>query len=586
MLRRGNPSRRLNFAMLCIVFVLTLFVAQLVRMQGFEAATYQKEAAAQRLKVIPIPAVRGEITASDGTPLAMTARTDLVFADPPLMKASARKEAAARLAGPLGMTADQILGLINGAAPGNQYVPLARNVPAAAGDAVAKLNLIGIGETPSYARVYPNGNLAANLLGFAASPGNGADLSGGAGLEYKYNSLLAGKDGSQEVEVGSDGQPIPFTQDKVHPAVSAGSLRLTIEPDLQWEAQQACRAQVIRSRANNCSVVIMDPRTGRILAMAQYPSFSPAHPPANLSATQDLPVFGTFEPGSTGKVITVAAALEHGGQTPMSPYTVPYRIVMDGLYPFHDAEFHPTERLTVAGILANSSNVGMVQVVRHVPPQLQYRYYRKFGLGSPTGLDLPGESAGLLPPPSQWSGDTRYTLSFGQGVAVTAVQMASLYATIANGGVRVSPSIVAGTTSGKGVYTPAPRPHRTRVLRARTAKELISILEQVPHVDDLGGEPWGEIAGFPVAAKTGTAQLPDPAKGGCLCMYGSSYIGIAPADNPHLVVAIHVEDPKRKGYFGDQVAGPVFNRVMKFALQTLQIPPDHSKPPKVRLTAP
>jgi cell division protein FtsI (penicillin-binding protein 3) len=585
MLRRGNPSRRLNLAMLCIAFVLTLFAARLVEMQGFDSAAYQKKAANQRLKVISIPAVRGAITASDGTVLAMTARTDLVFADPTRMPSSERADAAAKLAGPLGLPAEQILGLINGAAPGNEYVVLARNVPAAAGDAIAKLNLPGIGETPSYARVYPNGNLAANLLGFATAPGGGGDLRGQAGLEYKYNSLLAGKDGKQEVEAGSDGQPIPFTPDKVQPAVPAGSLRLTIQPDLQWEAQRACHAQVLRTRADNCSVVIMQPRTGRILAMAQYPSFNPSHP-ASLAATQDLPVSDVFEPGSTGKVITVAAALEHGGQTPMSPYTIPDKILVDGLYPFRDAEFHPTEHLTVAGILAHSSNVGMVQVVKHVPPQMQYRYYRKFGLGAPTGLGLPGESAGLLPKPSQWSGNTRYTLSFGQGVAVTAVQMASLYATIANGGVRVSPSIVAGETSGKGKFTPAPPPKRTRVLRARTAHELLAILQQVPHVDDLGGEPWGEIAGYTVAAKTGTAQLPDPAKGGCLCMYGSSYIGIAPADDPQLVVAVHVQNPKRRGYFGDAVAGPVFNRVMKFALQTLQIPPDHSKPPKVRLTAP
>ncbi|HEV8219952.1 MAG TPA: penicillin-binding protein 2 [Streptosporangiaceae bacterium] len=585
MLRRGNPSRRLNLAMLCIAFVLTLFAARLVEMQGFDSAAYQKKAANQRLKVISIPAVRGAITASDGTVLAMTARTDLVFADPTRMPSSERADAAAKLAGPLGLPAEQILGLINGAAPGNEYVVLARNVPAAAGDAIEKLNLPGIGETPSYARVYPNGNLAANLLGFATAPGGGGDLRGQAGLEYKYNSLLAGKDGKQEVEAGSDGQPIPFTPDKVQPAVPAGSLRLTIQPDLQWEAQRACHAQVLRTRADNCSVVIMQPRTGRILAMAQYPSFNPSHP-ASLAATQDLPVSDVFEPGSTGKVITVAAALEHGGQTPMSPYTIPDKILVDGLYPFRDAEFHPTEHLTVAGILAHSSNVGMVQVVKHVPPQMQYRYYRKFGLGAPTGLGLPGESAGLLPKPSQWSGNTRYTLSFGQGVAVTAVQMASLYATIANGGVRVSPSIVAGETSGKGKFTPAPPPKRTRVLRARTAHELLAILQQVPHVDDLGGEPWGEIAGYTVAAKTGTAQLPDPAKGGCLCMYGSSYIGIAPADDPQLVVAVHVQNPKRRGYFGDAVAGPVFNRVMKFALQTLQIPPDHSKPPKVRLTAP
>ena len=174
MLRRGNPSRRLNLAMLCIAFVLTLFAARLVQMQGFQSAAYQKKAATQRLKVIPIPAVRGAITASDGTVLAMTARTDLVFADPPLMPPSKRADAAAKLAGPLGLPAEQILRLINGAAPGNEYVVLAKNVPAAAGDAVAKLNLLGIGETPSYARVYPNGNLAANLIGFATSPATAA----------------------------------------------------------------------------------------------------------------------------------------------------------------------------------------------------------------------------------------------------------------------------------------------------------------------------------------------------------------------------------------------------------------------------
>ena len=532
MLRRGNPSRRLNLAMLCIAFVLTLFAARLVQMQGFESAAYQKKAATQRLKVIPIPAVRGAITASDGTVLAMTARTDLVFADPPLMPPSKRADAAAKLAGPLGLPAEQILRLINGAAPGNEYVVLARNVPAAAGDAVAKLNLLGIGETPSYARVYPNGNLAANLLGFATSPGDGGDLPGQAGLEYKYNSLLAGKDGKQEVEAGSDGQPIPFTPDKVQPAVPAGSLRLTIQPDLQWEAQRACHAQVVRTRADNCSVVIMDPRTGRILAMAQYPSFSPAHP-ANLAATQDLPVSDVFEPGSTGKVITVAAALEHGGQTPMSPYTIPYQILVDGLYPFHDAEVHPTERLTVAGILAHSSNVGMVQVVKHVPPRMQYRYFRKFGLGAPTGLGLPGESAGLLPTPSQWSGDTAVHAGLrpGRGGHRGADGQPLRHDRErrgAGGAVHRgrAPPAAAGSTPRR------PRPQRTRVLqrhdRARAhGHPAAGAARRRPRRRAVGRDRRLLDRGQD-RHRAGA----DPAKGGCLCMYGSSYIGIAPAEQP------------------------------------------------------
>ena len=460
---------------------------------------------------------------------------------------------------------------------------LRQGVPAAAGSRIASLDLPGIIETPTYSRVYPNGDLAANLLGFTDTTAN-LDLHGMAGLEYSENSLLAGKDGEEEVETGSQGQPIPLTQDLVKPEVPARSLRLTIQSDLQWEAQQACKERVRLTRAQNCSIVIMQPRTGKILAMAQWPEFSPADSPS-VASTTDIPVQDVFEPGSTAKVITVAAALERGGQTPMSAYTVPDRIMIDG-FPFQDAEVHPTVRYTIAGILANSSNVGMVQVVQHVSPSIQYRYFRKFGIGSMPGLGLPGETPGLLSPPSQWSGDTRYTLSFGQGVAVNAVQMASVYATIANGGVRVQPSVIAGTTDGHGKFVPAARPKRTRVLKAKTARQLMAMLQQVPEVDVEGGEPWGVIAGYSIAAKTGTAQLPDPQKGGCLCEFGSSYIGIAPASDPQLVVAVHVEDPRSSNYFGDAVAGPVFNQVMKFALQTMKIPPDGHKPPKERLIAP
>jgi cell division protein FtsI (penicillin-binding protein 3) len=292
-------------------------------------------------------------------------------------------------------------------------------------------------------------------------------------------------------------------------------------------------------------------------------------------------VQNVFQPGSTAKVITAAAALEHGGQTPMSSYTVPDQIVVDG-FGFHDGEYHPTARYTIAGIVANSLNDGMVQVVQHVSPQLQYQYFRAFGIGEPTGLNLPGESQGILPLPADWSGDTRYTLSFGQGVDVTAVQMASVYATIANGGVRVEPSIVAGTTNGDRTFTPAPAPRRTRVLEPKTARELMAILQQVPGIDAQGGEPWGVIPGYSIAAKTGTAQVAAPGQR-CLCQYGSSYIGIAPASDPQIVVAVNVQDPTRGSYFGDAVAGPVFYRVAKFALQTLQIPPDMGKPPHVRL---
>jgi cell division protein FtsI (penicillin-binding protein 3) len=244
----------------------------------------------------------------------------------------------------------------------------------------------------------------------------------------------------------------------------------------------------------------------------------------------------------------------------------------------------------VAGILANSLNDGMVQIVQHLTPMQQYDYLRRFGLDSPSGLGLPGETQGLLARPGTagYYGDTPEELSFGQGIGVTAIQMATVYATIANGGVRVQPSIVAGTSNAAGKFTPAKRPPGRRVIQARTARELMAMLEQVPKVDANQGEPWGLISGYPVASKTGTAQVSDTSqcKGRTLCQYGSSYIGIAPAQDPKLVVAVNIQDPTAQGYYGDEVAGPVFYNVMRFALGTMKIPPTDARPPHIMLVRP
>ena len=571
---------------MCTGLVLTLFVGRLVQLQGLHWSRYRELAQHQMLppKPIPIPVVRGSISSSDGRILAMTVQTDLIYADPVQIPQAKRAQVAAALAGPLGMTPSAVEALLNNPNPiSPQYVVLKKNVPAAVGARIAALKQPGIAETPSYSRAYPNGDLAANLIGFTNTNAAG-DLRGAAGVEADYNKLLAGRDGSEEVEMGPTQQPIPQSEQTVRAPVAAGSLQLTIQSDIQWYAEQQCAAEVKAAHATNCSVVVMQPRTGRILALAQYPTYNPANP-ASLAATTDIPVQNVFQPGSTAKVITVAAALEHGGQTPMSTYVVPDQIVVDG-YAFRDSEVHATARYTIAGILAHSLNDGMVQVVKHVSPQLQYRYFRAFGLGEPSGLNLPGESAGILPPPGKWWGNERYTLSFGQGVAANAVQMASVYATIANGGVRVQPTIVAGTTNSNGTFTRAAAPPRTRVLQPQTAQELIAMLQQVPKVNAGAGEPWGVIPGYSVAAKTGTAQVPDPQRGGCLCEYGASYIGIAPASDPQIVVAVNVQNPKKGSYFGAAVAGPVFYHVTKFALQTLRIPPDGGNRPRVRLMAP
>jgi cell division protein FtsI (penicillin-binding protein 3) len=562
--------------------VFALIAARLVQLQGLNGSYYRAKAQEQMLpEPTSIPVLRGSITSSDGTILAMTVQTDMIYADPVQIKQAKRSSVAAALASPLGMTSSAILALIdNPTSP--QYVVLKKSVPAATGTRIAGLGLPGIAEKTTYTRSYPNGDLAANVVGFTDTSAAG-DLQGEAGLEQEYNRLLTGRDGSEEVELGPTQQPIPQTEQILRSPVPAGSLKLTIQADIQWDAEQECAAEVKKAKAKNCTVVVMNPHTGQILAMAQYPTFNPADP-ASEAATTDIPVQNVFQPGSTAKVITAAAAFERGGQTPMSTYTVPDQIAVDG-FSFHDGDYHPTQRYTIAGIIANSLNDGMVQVVQHVSPQIQYQYLKAFGLGEPTGLNLPGATSGILPVPSQWWGDERYTLSFGQGVAVNAVQMASVYATIANGGVRVQPSIVAGTTNGSGTFTPAAKPRQTRVIEPKTAGELMAILQQVPMVDSEGGEPWGVIPGYTIAAKTGTSQEAAPGQK-CLCEYGSSYIGIAPADDPQVVVAVNVQDPTRGGYFGDQIAGPVFYQVAKFALQTLRIPPDGGKRPHVRLTRP
>lgn len=586
--RRGSPTRRLQAGLWCAAFALALVAGRLVQLQGLDQAKYQKLAEDQRLHTVSIPAVRGAITTADGTTLAMTVPVVTVTADPPQITGSTRQATTAKrqqtaqlLAGLLHMAPATIVHLLDHPTS-RDYVALAKAVPEATGSRIAALTdsgkLTGIYLVHGYARTYPNGDLASNLVGFTTTNSIG-DMIGQAGIERSYNAQLAGRDGRQEFERGTHGQPIPVATDRVRPMVPGSAVRLTILSSLQWKAQQACADQVHRSHADSCTVVVMAPSTGQILALAQYPTYQPSHV-TNLAATTDLPVAAVFPPGSTAKVITAAAALERGGQTLMSPYTVPPQITVDG-FTVHDAEPHPTERLTLAGIVAHSSNVGMAQVAQRVSRQVQYQYLRAFGIGQPTGLPLPGASDGILHPPSTWWGSERYTLAYGQGVSATAVQMASVYATIANGGVRVQPTIVAGTRSPNGRFAPAEPPRRQRVIKAATAQQLIAVLQQVPVLDASVGEPWGEIPGYSIASKTGTAQ-----EEACLCQYGSSYIGMAPATHPQVLVAVNVQHPKVGGYYGNMVAGPVFNQVMKFALQTLKIPPDGGKRPNLRLTAP
>ncbi len=582
-MRRTSSTRRLHVTLLSVAFAISLVLGRLVQLQGVDASRYRYLGHKERVSTQTTQAVRGEIASSDGAVLAMTVRTDTVYADPPLIKKSTSlADVAGRLAGLLQMTKSRILWLLQHPSSPD-YVKLKDSVVASTADAISKLALAGVGLTPTYQRSYPAGDLAAPLLGFIHTDQGSGVMTGVAGLELAYNSVLAGRGGTVVYEKGTNGLPIPGTESTVKTAVPAGNLRLTIQSDIQWKAEQACAAQVARTRAKNCTVVVMQPGTGRILALAQYPTFNPVAP-ASLPATSDIAVANVFAPGSTAKVITAAAAFQYAGLTAASSYVVPDAMTWHGAW-YHDAEPHKTQRYTIAGIIAHSLNDGMIQVADHVTPAQQYRMFRALGIGSDAGLNLPGASSGLLAPPSQWTGgasNTRYQISFGQSVDVTALQMASVYATIANGGVRVAPSVVAGHTTSSGRYVPASRPAARRVISRQTASQLMRILEQVPVVYNRAGKPWGHIPGYTVAAKTGTAQ--EVTRQGNY--YGSSFIGIAPAESSGLVVAVNLQDPRKGPYFGIDVAGPVFNAVMKFALASTKIPPDGGYVPAVPLTAP
>jgi cell division protein FtsI (penicillin-binding protein 3) len=585
-----------GITLLSITIVLTLFAGRLVQIQVLQSGYYKTAANAEKLSTIALPALRGTVYGANGQILAMTIETYTVTADPTQLPEARRPAVAQQLAGPLGIAAAQVLSLL-GHPTSPRYVVLAKGVSTANEAKIQDLGLTGIYASPVFARAYPDGSATANLVGFTNVNQATDVISGQSGIEAAYNRLLTGTTGSEQVEIGADGVAIPLAGTQDTPAKDGQSIRLTIIPALQFQAQQACQQEVQKTHAANCSVVVIQPKTGAILAMAQWPTYD-QDTFSSVAQTQDIPDSYMFDPGSTAKVITAAAAFETGGQTPMSTYNIPY-VLYRGGQAIHDAEWSPGEDYTIAGIVANSSNVGMSQVVSHVSEQTQYDYLKAFGLGQPTGLDLPGEepsasyASTALPPPSQWAGDTRYTLSYGQGISVNAVQMASVYATIANGGVRVQPSLVAGTYNAAGQYVPARPPASRRVIQAKTAQELISILQQVPAVDDEANQRWGDFPGYAIAAKTGTASEPsaDPAnpcpKANPLCVHGSSYIGMAPGNGPQVVVAVNVQNPKANNdYFGDEVAGPVFYSVMNAALQTLQIQPQPGlAAPYVRLNA-
>jgi cell division protein FtsI (penicillin-binding protein 3) len=407
-----------------------------------------------------------------------------------------------------------------------------------------------------------------------------AEGKGGGGIEQQLNATLTGKDGKIRY-AQSGGRQVPTAGSTETPAVPGSDVELTIDRDIQWAAQDAITEQVEKSKADRGYVIVQDTRTGEILAMANSPGFDPNNlSDADPAALGNAALQDAYEPGSTAKVMSMAAVLEENVATPLTHVTVPNRLHR-GDRLFQDDIDHPTWYLTLNGVLAKSSNIGTILATGQLGKtqtqanQVLYSYLRKFGIGSYTGLGFPGETKGILAAPGKWSTSQQYTIPFGQGVSINAVQAASVYSTIANGGVRVEPTLVRGTKGPDGRFTPAEAPQKTRVVSQKTAKTLAQMLESVVD-DEEGTGTKARIPGYRVAGKTGTANRVDPATGK-YNGYTSSFAGFAPADKPRVTVYCAIQNATKGSYFGGQICGPVFKQVLEFALKTLQVPPTGAK---------
>ncbi|MFI6929106.1 peptidoglycan D,D-transpeptidase FtsI family protein [Streptomyces sp. NPDC050287] len=603
-IRLGSPRPRLRMIGLALTLVLIAFVVRLLQVQAVDASTYAAKAEQNRYVGYTLAAERGGITDRDGVALATSVDAYTITADPTLFTREQLKvdngpeQAAALLAPILGTDQDSLVKKLRPADRKLRYVVLAyRQTPQVwkqikdlrtalatkAGTDPGTANVLaGVLAVPTSKRVYPNGDLAAGILGWVNAEGKG-----GGGVEQQLNGLLAGKDGKIRY-AQSGGRQVPTAGSTETPAVPGSDVELTIDRDIQWAAQNAITDQVKASKADRGYVIVQDTRTGEVLAMADSPGFDPN----DLSKASGVnmgnaAVQDAYEPGSTAKIMSMAAVLQEGVATPQTHVVVPNRLHR-GDRLFKDDIDHATWYLTLNGVLAKSSNIGTILATGQLGKtqkqanQVLYSYLRKFGLGSYTGLGFPGETKGILAAPADWSTSQQYTIPFGQGVSLTAMQAASVYSTIANGGVRVQPTLVRGTKGPDGRFTPTAKPQRTRVVSAKTAKTLAQMLESVVD-DEEGTGTKARIPGYRVAGKTGTANRVDPATGKYKG-YTSSFAGFAPADQPRITVYCAIQNATAGSYFGGQICGPVYKQVMEFALKSLQVPPTGAKPAKLPVT--
>ncbi len=508
-LGRLHTRATTGFAAVCVL--LLVIGGRLVQLQGIDHQNYADAAAAQRAGSIELNALRGQILDRNGVPLAYTTDAQDITVDPKILRTNGITgdklvSYADELAPLVGQSEAAVLKIL--AAPG-EYGVLAQALDPAAAKKITDLDLYGIYTQATTQRQYPGQTTAANIIGLVHSDGTGA-----AGIEQEYNSVLAGKNGSLTYTTDGNGTINPNGLDSQTKAINGGTVRLTIDQSLQYVVQQDADAAVQQSGARGADVAILSAKTGQVLALASSGTFNSADPSTLSSSVSNNPAIQTpFEPGSVNKLVTFSAAVDKGLIGPQSVVDVPSTLPEDGVV-VHDAWTHPDEQFTATGVLAESSNIGTIQVANKIGEQTWFDYEKAFGIGTPTGIELPGESAGYVPVPgsADWSASTFANVPFGQGVSMTVLQMAGMYQTIANNGVRIPPRIVSSVTNPDGATVVTKQPAGVQVVKPSTAQTLKTMLESTMLTGGTGTK--AAIAGYRVSGKTGTAQQPDPAHGG------------------------------------------------------------------------
>lgn len=566
------------------------FVLRLVDVQVVRASEINAEAASRRSNETTLYGTRGSIVDRSGNVLASSVMKYDITVSPKnardFLRTNSdgsttkvtRAEAAAQLASALGQTPAQVLGTIDSALAADQssdFAYIAKEVSVDTYEAVEALDIPWQFAERHPSRVYPNGSVAGNLIGYFGSEGEAL-----AGVEYTEDSCLAATDGVESALVSGDGSGVTIPGSAVveSPAVDGGSVQLTIDANLQWFAQSVAAAQVAATGAKWATVVVQEVKTGKLLAVVDVPTVDPNDVDASAEADRGSRAFSSpYEPGSTFKALTAAAVLDAGVAQVSDQVVAPYRILRDdGDVNVNDSARHGDENLTLAGVLVESSNTGMSQFGERLSSEQRYNYITKFGIGTETEVGFQGESAGILNDWQDWDAQTNYTTMFGQGLATTAIQIASVYQTLANHGVRMPVQLVAGCTAADGTVTENSVAAGSQVVSASAADQTIGMLEQV-YTKGWLAKKWN-IPGYRVATKTGTAQVPD-GNGGYQHGYLVSVAGVAPADDPQYVVSVSIMDPVLLN--SSAASAPVFQQIMSEVLKENRVVPSGSETPEI-----